>query len=81
MTDAAAPLATEGRIESLAERQRRRWRMIIALRIVVFVLLVGGWELSVRAGWLDPVFFGQPSAIVAKRIGWIHNGTAIGPLW
>ena len=81
MTDAAAPLATEGRIESLAERQRRRWRMIIALRIVVFVLLVGGWELSVRAGWLDPFFFGQPSAIVDKLIDWIHNGTAIGPLW
>lgn len=81
MTDAAAPLATEGRIESLAERQRRRWRMIVALRIVVFVLLVGGWEVSVRAGWLDPFFFGQPSAIVDKLIDWIHNGTAIGPLW
>ncbi|MGN6311034.1 MAG: ABC transporter permease [Xanthobacteraceae bacterium] len=81
MTDATAPLATEGRIESLAERQRRRWRMIVALRIVVFVLFVGGWELGVRAGWLDSFFFGQPSAIVDKLIDWIQNGTAIGPLW
>ncbi len=81
MTDAAAPLATEGRIESLAERQRRRWRMIIALRLIVFVLFVGGWELGVRAGWLDSFFFGQPSAIVDKLIDWIHNGTSIGPLW
>lgn len=82
MTDAAAaPLATEGRIESLAQRQRRRWRMIVALRLIVFVLLIGGWELSVRAGWLDAFFFGQPSAIVAKLIDWIENGTSIGPLW
>ncbi len=81
MTDATAPLATEGRIESLAERQRRRWRIVVALRIIVFVLFVGGWELGVRAGWLDSFFFGQPSAIVDKLIDWIHNGTAIGPLW
>jgi len=81
MTDATAPLATEGRIESLAERQRRRWRMIIALRLIVFVLFVGGWELGVRAGWLDSFFFGQPSAIVDKLIDWIRNGTSIGPLW
>ncbi|MGB3045852.1 MAG: ABC transporter permease [Xanthobacteraceae bacterium] len=81
MTDATAPLATEGRIESLAQRQRRRWRMIIALRLIVFVLFVGGWELGVRAGWLDSFFFGQPSAIIDKLIDWIHNGTSIGPLW
>jgi NitT/TauT family transport system permease protein len=81
MTDATAPLATEGRIESLAERQRRRWRMIIALRIIVFVLFVGGWELGVRAGLLDSFFFGQPSAIIDKLIDWIRNGTSIGPLW
>jgi NitT/TauT family transport system permease protein len=81
MTDATAPLATEGRIESLAERQHRRWRMIIALRIIVFVLFVGGWELGVRAGWLDSFFFGQPSAIIDKLIDWIRNGTSIGPLW
>ena len=81
MTDATAPLATEGRIESLAQRQRRRWRMIIALRLIVFVLFVGGWELGVRAGWLDSFFFGQPSAIIDKLIDWIRNGTSIGPLW
>lgn len=81
MTDATAPLATEGRIESLAQRQRRRWRMIVTLRIVVFVLFVGGWELGVRAGWLDPFFFGQPTAIVDKLIDWMQNGTSIGPLW
>jgi NitT/TauT family transport system permease protein len=31
--------------------------------------------------WLDPFFFGQPTAIVDKLIDWAQNGTAIGPLW
>jgi NitT/TauT family transport system permease protein len=83
MTDAAttAPLAAGTRQESMAARLKRRWRMIIALRLAVLVFFVGGWELGVRAGWLDPFFFGQPSGIVDKLIDWIQNGTAIGPLW
>jgi NitT/TauT family transport system permease protein len=55
--------------------------MIIALRLAVLIFFVGGWELGVRAGWLDPFFFGQPSGIVDKLIDWIQHGTAIGPLW
>ena len=83
MTDAAttAPLAAGSRQESMAARLKRRWRMIIALRLAVLVFFVGGWELGVRAGWLDPFFFGQPSGIVDKLIDWIQHGTAIGPLW
>jgi NitT/TauT family transport system permease protein len=83
MTDAAttAPLAAGSRQESMAARLKRRWRMIIALRLAVLIFFVGGWELGVRAGWLDPFFFGQPSGIVDKLIDWIQHGTAIGPLW
>lgn len=83
MTDAAttAPLTAGSRQESMAARLKRRWRMIIALRLAVLVFFVGGWELGVRAGWLDPFFFGQPSGIVDKLIDWIQHGTAIGPLW
>ena len=81
-TATAAPaLAAGTRQESLASRQRRRWRLIIALRLAVLIVTIGGWELGVRAGWLDPFFFGQPSGIVDKLIDWIQNGTAIGPLW
>lgn len=85
MTDtslaAAEPPVRDVRAMPLAERMRRRWRMIIALRIVVLVVIVGGWELGVRIGWLDPFFFGEPTAIVAKLSDWIRNGTSIGPLW
>jgi len=81
MAETAMPLATEGRVEPLAERLRRRWRLVVALRLAVLVVLVGGWELGVRAGLLDPFFFGQPSGIIDKLIEWILHGTAIGPLW
>lgn len=78
---AASTLPAGTRQESLAERLRRRWRLIIALRLAVLIVTIGGWELGVRAGWLDPFFFGQPSGIIEKLIDWIQNGTAIGPLW
>jgi NitT/TauT family transport system permease protein len=68
-------------METLVERQRRRARLVLALRLAVLVFLVGGWELGVRVGLIDPFFFGQPSGIVEKLIDWFQNGTSIGPLW
>ena len=73
--------ATAVRMETLVERLRRRARLVLALRLAVLVFLVGGWELGVRAGLIDPFFFGQPSGIVEKLIDWFQNGTSIGPLW
>ena len=72
---------TAVRMETLVERQRRRARLVLALRLAVLVFMVGGWELGVRMGWIDPFFFGQPSGIVDKLIDWSQNGTSIGPLW
>ena len=68
-------------METMVERLRRRARLVLALRLAVLVFLVGGWELGVRAGLIDPFFFGQPSGIVEKLIDWFQNGTSIGPLW
>ncbi|MBV9077565.1 MAG: ABC transporter permease [Methylobacteriaceae bacterium] len=79
--DARSPAPEPLRIESLADRQRRRRRLVLALRLAVLVFLVGGWELGVRAGAIDPFFFGQPSAIADKLVDWSVNGTSIGPLW
>jgi sulfonate transport system permease protein len=73
--------ATDVRVETLVERLRRRARLVLALRLAVLVFLIGGWELGVRAGLIDPFFFGQPSGIVEKLIDWFQNGTSIGPLW
>ena len=62
--------------------QLRRYRTIVnVLRIAVFVVIVGGWELSTRLEWVDPFFFGQPSKIARQIWIWATQGTAQGPLW
>ncbi|MGN6284470.1 MAG: ABC transporter permease [Afipia sp.] len=74
-------LERNAKLEPMVERQRRYNRLILSLRLLVLVVIVGGWEGGVRLHWLDPFFFGQPSAIVVKLLDWSRNGTAIGPLW
>ena len=60
----------------------QRYRIVVnSLRIALLVLLVGGWEVSARVGWIDPFFFGQPTNIVLQIWTWITEGTAQGPLW
>jgi len=67
MAETTLPVAaTEARVETMVERLRRRARLVLALRLAVLVFLVGGWELGVRFGLIDPFFFGQPSGIVIK---------------
>jgi NitT/TauT family transport system permease protein len=51
------------RMEPLVVRQRRRARLVLSLRLALLAVLIGGWELGVRAGVIDPFFFGQPSGI------------------
>src|SRR3954449_5543774 len=73
------------RVEAQPTRKRHRLgghrRMVLALRVAIFVVLIGGWELCARAGVVDPFFFGQPSKIVAQLQTWVQQGTEAGPLW
>jgi len=62
-------------------RIRRRTALVAALRILLAVTIVGGWELTTRLGLVDPFFFGRPSGIGAQIWTWIKDGTAQGPLW
>lgn len=41
------------RMETLVERQRRRARLVLALRLAVLVFLVGGWEFGVDSAPVD----------------------------
>ena len=78
MTDTSIgsePIARDARLETMAVRMRRRARLVLILRLAVLVFLIGGWELGVRVGLIDPFFFGQPSGIVLKLIDWFQNGT------
>src|SRR3979409_711347 len=60
---------------------RRRRLNVAGLRLLVAVVFLGGWELGARLGWIDPFFWSQPSAIFAKLVYWVTQGTELGPLW
>ena len=62
MAETVIPATSDVRLETMVERLRRRARLVLALRLAVLVFLIGGWELGVRAGLIDPFFFGSPRA-------------------
>jgi NitT/TauT family transport system permease protein len=67
--------------ERRARGPRSRRRLAVnALRLAIFVALVGGWELAARSRIVDPFFFGQPTKIVDQLKTWIQQGTDAGPL-
>ena len=77
-----AETASEGAdVQLAAARARRRRILVNVLRVVFFVVIVGGWELGARTGLIDPFFWGQPTGIVTQIITWITDGTAQGSLW
>lgn len=77
LSDAA--LARESEVAQAAIRGRRR--MIIALRLVVLVVALGGWEIAARLKWIDPFFYSMPSMIYDQLVEWIRDGTSQGSLW
>lgn len=83
---AAAPLAGPAAAPpdgAGATPRRRPWRgrgRVYALRVAVFVVVIGGWELCARAGVVDPFLFGQPSRIATQLRDWVEHGTQAGPL-
>ncbi len=74
LSDAA--LARESEIAQAAIRGRRR--MIIALRLVVLVVALGGWEIAARLKWIDPFFYSMPTMIYDQLVEWMRDGTAQG---
>ena len=100
--DAAAlalrPGTSDAEIESAAALElAARKRMVLFWRILLLVVLIGGWEFFTRTGeikdWLfgplakprpsmvDPFFFSNPSSIVQRLYEWATEGTTLGSLW
>lgn len=77
------PIATPVGKEVVVSRSniRRRRILVNSLRVLFFVVIVGGWELATRVGIVDKFFWGQPSGIWAQIVTWVTKGTAQGPLW
>jgi NitT/TauT family transport system permease protein len=80
---AGEPLATSESKAVLLNRAdaRRRRVLIYTLRVLLLVVILGGWELGTRYGVIDSFFWGQPSGIWAQIVTWVTQGTAQGPLW
>ncbi|HEY4066076.1 MAG TPA: ABC transporter permease [Burkholderiaceae bacterium] len=77
LSDAA--LARESEVARAALRRHRS--LIIALRVLVLVVVLGGWELAARYKWIDPFFYSQPSLIWNQIVEWVRDGTSQGSLW
>ncbi len=75
-------ITDEGKeVDLYASATRRRRIVVNSLRVILLVVLIGGWELGTRAGIIDPFFWGQPSGIFKQIVTWVTDGTAQGPLW
>ena len=57
-----------------------RTSLVIFLRVAIFVVFLGGWELLARKHVIDPFFFAMPSTIAQQLWMWITQGTSQGPL-
>jgi NitT/TauT family transport system permease protein len=73
------PVDRGERRDTSAVRNRRI--LINVLRVLLLVIIIGGWELATRVGIIDSFFWGQPSGIWAQIVTWVTKGTALGPLW
>jgi NitT/TauT family transport system permease protein len=51
---------------------------VLAIRVLVLVAIIGGWELAARTGLVDPFFYSMPSAIWETGVVAIRDGTVIG---
>jgi NitT/TauT family transport system permease protein len=67
-------MVREGTSAVVTTRGRASRPLVLALQVVFFVVTVGAWEIAARAGWLDPFFFSEPSAIGARIAEWIGTG-------
>ena len=77
---AAAEIDTGLRVT--ARRARRRRTALVWLgRVIVPIIVIGGWQLFTSAGIVDRFFFGQPSGIWHSLVRLFRHGTAFGSIW
>ena len=80
--EALPPLATPAGIGvSFRVANRRRRILVNSLRVLIIVVIVGGWELLARVKVIGSFYWGQPSGIWKQIVTWVKDGTAQGPLW
>jgi NitT/TauT family transport system permease protein len=71
--------ASIGAAVRAARRRRAIWMW--CGRILLPVVVIGGWQLSTQAGIVDKFFFGQPTDVWAALTDLFTKGTAFGSIW
>ncbi len=73
---------SDAEIEAAAQSAvRRHHRLVLAWRIGILVFLLGAWELAARTGVIDAFFYSFPSAIGARLMELVIEGTDGASLW
>jgi sulfonate transport system permease protein len=81
-SDPSALLSTPTTPEK-ALRPRSKWRRrgtIYLARLVLLILLIGGWQTGVNTKHIDSFFWGSPKGAYDQLHTWVANGTAQGSL-
>jgi NitT/TauT family transport system permease protein len=69
-------------LQVAARRARRRRRQLVWLgRILLPIIVIGGWQWFTTAGIVDKFFFGQPSGVWHSLVRLFAHGTAFGSIW
>jgi NitT/TauT family transport system permease protein len=61
--------------------RRRRVRLVWLARLLLPIVVIGGWQLFTSAGLVDRFFFGQPSGVWHSLVHLFQHGTAFGSIW
>lgn len=51
---------------------------LLGTSVASVIVFLAFWELACRAGWVDPIFLPPPSAVFAKAVAMVHDGTLLG---
>jgi len=79
-----APLVQEQEAELKAAAHRAvtlRKTWIWVGRIMLAVVVLGGWQWFTAVGWVDKFFFGQPTEVWNSLVKLFTDGTAFGSIW
>ncbi len=73
---------SETAVAAQARAQARRRRLAVwGSRLLLAMIVIGGWQLFTQAKIVDRFFWGQPSGIVTQLRDWVNHGTEYGSIW